>query len=89
MHDIRDAQPWYPRRRAFFIGARIQEDACMAKKGSNELTRDSQVVGIRVDKALWAALEVSAAKNERRVAEEARYALRQYLALNHPAAEAS
>jgi hypothetical protein len=58
----------------------------MAKKG--ELNHKRQL-GMRMDEDFEAALMESAAKNERSLAQEARFALRRYLGLDRPPVEES
>lgn len=59
----------------------------MVKKG--ELKPTHRQLGLRMDKELEAALEASATKNERKLAEEARYAIRLYLGIHRTPAEES
>jgi hypothetical protein len=50
-------------------------------------TPRNRQLGIRMDAALEDALEASALKNERRLAQEARFAIRKYLGLDQAPAE--
>jgi len=57
----------------FFL---LEREASMARKGDLKAVKH---LNIGLDRALSAALEARAAENERKLTEEVRYAIRQYL----------
>jgi len=62
------------------------KEVAVAKKGTMQPTH--RLLGLRMDRTLREALEASALKNERKLAEEARYAIRLYLGIQGaPASE--